>query len=357
MDLRIGWIFAFGLLGGAVAFGLGAPMPFMLGGIIGAAGFVLWYERGGAQLPKLSRWVRLVFMSIIGTMIGAQFSPEILTLLPLFWISGLALLPFILLSHAGGFAIMRWIGGYSKRDAYFAALPGGIVDSAALAEEAGADLRIVTAQHFIRIILVVISVPFLFLAISGEAVGSLGGESIAAASYNLQDIALILTLALAGLLLGRVLRLPVSHMLGPLLLALGLSVVGVVQIDIPDWMSHLAQYMVGTALGAQFSGVSRRMLARGLGMGVIVGVYMLSLGAGIALVLNPYVPAGFPVLFVSFAAGGLAEMSLIALSLNFNPVIVALHHLTRILMTVTVGSFLAKRVFGLIPTDPDRKEI
>jgi uncharacterized membrane protein AbrB (regulator of aidB expression) len=50
-------------------------------------------------------------------------------------------------------------------------------------------------------------------------------------------------------------------------------------------------------------------------------------------------------LFVSFAAGGLAEMSLIALSLNFNPVVVALHHLCRIVLTVLAGAAVAKMLF------------
>jgi uncharacterized membrane protein AbrB (regulator of aidB expression) len=72
---------------------------------------------------------------------------------------------------------------------------------------------------------------------------------------------------------------------------------------------------------------------------------MLALGAGIALALTNLVPALFPPLFISFAAGGLAEMSLIALSLNFNPVIVALHHLFRILLTVWLGALVAKRLF------------
>jgi uncharacterized membrane protein AbrB (regulator of aidB expression) len=57
------------------------------------------------------------------------------------------------------------------------------------------------------------------------------------------------------------------------------------------------------------------------------------------------VPAGFGALFVSFAAGGLAEMSLIALSLNFNPVVVALHHLCRIVLTVLAGAAVAKMLF------------
>ena len=347
-DVRFLPIFAFGLIGGIAAYVVGVPMPFMLGGIVGAASFVLWYERKDKKLPKLSRWVRLVSMSIIGTMIGSRFSPELFNLLPQFWISGLALIPFILLAHGGNYAIMRGLGGYEKLDAYFAALPGGIIDSAALAEEAGADLRVVTTQHFIRIILVVASIPLLFLFIQGDAVGSLGGQTLATSDYDFMDIALLLAIALAGLFVGQLTKLPVSHMLGPLLLALTLSVSGVVEINIPPWLGHAAQYTVGTALGAQFSGVSQRLLVRGLGMGLLAGVYMLSLAAAFALILVQFVPADFGAMFISFAAGGLAEMSLIALSLNFNPVVVALHHLGRILLTVYIGSFLSRRVFKLM---------
>jgi len=347
LDIRYPPIFVFGLLGGFAAYLIGVPMPFMLGGIAGAAGFVLWYERDNKQLPKLSRWVRLVFMSIIGAMIGSRFSPELLTVLPQFWISGLALIPFILLAHAGNYAIMRGLGRYEKLDAYFAALPGGIIDSAALAEEAGADLRVVTAQHFIRIILMVSTIPLLFLVIKGDAVGSLAGLTMATTDYDFVDIVLILTIALIGLLIGTLTNLPVSHMLGPLLLALALSVGGVVEIDIPPWLGHAAQYMIGTALGAQFSGVSRRLLARGFGIGLLAASYMLFLAAAFAIILVQLVPADFGAMFISFAAGGLAEMSLIALSLNFNPVVVALHHLVRILLTVSIGKFLSRRVFKL----------
>lgn len=349
LDSRYLPIFIFGFIGGLGAYFIGAPMPFMLGGILGAATFVLWYERDGKQLPKLSRWVRPVFMSIIGAMIGTRFSPELITVLPQFWISGIALIPFILLAHGGCYAIMRVLGGYEKLDAYFAALPGGIIDAAALAEEAGADLRIVTAQHFIRIILVVASIPLLFLFVKGDAVGSLAGQSLATADYDFSDVALILAIALIGLFIGRLTRLPVSHMLGPLLLALALSVGGVVSVDIPPWLGHAAQFMVGTALGAQFSGISRKLLVRGFGIGLLTGTYMLLLAATLATILVPLVPADFDAMFISFAAGGLAEMSLIALSLNFNPVVVALHHLVRILLTVFFGSFLSRRVFKLVP--------
>jgi membrane AbrB-like protein len=338
-------IFLSGLSGGIGAYAIGMPMPFLLGGIFGTASFVLYYERHGKRLPKLSRYVRLVFMSIIGAMIGSRFTPELIPLLPQFWISGLAVIPFILIAHGGNYAIMRKLGGYQKRDAYFASLPGGIVDSIALAEEAGADLRIVTAQHFIRIILVVSAVPLLFLFVQGDPVGSLAGETMSVENYDIFDIGLLLSIALSGLVVGRMINLPVSHMMGPLLFALLLSVFGLVTIDVPSWLTSLAQYMIGTALGAQFSGMSRRLLVKGLGVGVLVGAYMLALGAAMATLLTQAVPAGFGAMFISFTAGGLAEMSLIALSLNFNPVVVALHHLARIFLTIWVGSFLAKRLF------------
>ena len=338
-------IFLSGLIGGIGAYAIGAPIPFLLGGIFGTASFVLYYERDGKPLPKLSRWVRLVFMSIIGAMIGSRFTPELIPLLPQFWISGLAIIPFILVAHGGNYAIMRKFGGYQKRDAYFASLPGGIVDSIALADEAGADLRIVTAQHFIRIILVVSAVPLLFLFIQGDPVGSLAGETISTENYDIMDIGLLLAIAFTGLMVGQKIKLPVSHMMGPLLFALLLTVFDVVTIDVPSWLANLAQYMIGTALGAQFSGMSRRLLAKGLGIGILVGAYMLALGAIMATLLTQAVPAEFGALFVSFTAGGLAEMSLIALSLNFNPVVVALHHLARIFLTIWIGSISAKRLF------------
>lgn len=337
MDLRVLLYFPFGFIGGLGAYYIGLPMPFLLGGVFGAAAFVLTYERKGAQLPKLSRWVRLVFMSIIGSMIGSRFSPELLSLLPQFWISGLAIIPYILVAHAGSYAILRGLGRYRRLDAYFASLPGGIVDSAALAESAGADLRIVTAQHFIRIILVVVTIPLLFFIMSGETVGSMAGQSMAAVGYDGTDVALILGIGLVGLLVGRAINLPVSHMMGPLIFSLILSITGVISINLPDWLMHLAQFMIGTALGAQFSGMSRRLLVKGLGLGIMIGIYLLLIAVVMASVLMNYVPAGFEPLFISFAAGGLAEMSLIALSLNFNPVVVALHHLARIFLTIWIG--------------------
>ena len=88
---------------------------------------------------------------------------------------------------------------------------------------------------------------------------------------------------------------------------------------------------------------------RGMRMGLLSGGFMLGLAALFASLTTELVPAGFEVMFISFAAGGLAEMSLIALSLNFSPIVVALHHLVRIFFTIWIGNYLSKSVFKLVP--------
>ena len=78
------------------------------------------------------------------------------------------------------------------------------------------------------------------------------------------------------------------------------------------------------------------------------GLSLLSVSAmmavGILLALAVHQAGGLPVdvLVISFAPGGVVEMSLIALSLAANPAFVTLHHLLRILFTVGEMS-LARR--------------
>ncbi len=339
------FLFLSAFLGGAIAYYLGSPMPFLIGGVIGAGIFVVAYEYAGHTLKKINPMVRLVAVASIGAMIGSRVSTDLLFILPQFWISALALLPFILLGHSGCYWLLRKVGKYRRVDAYFAGMPGGLVEALLLGEKAGADIRILTVQHFIRVLGIVVCIPFLFYLTTGVVVGSAGGGGAEAVSYDYSDILLIFVIAAIGLTIARRLKMPASHLLGPLLLSVALSMTGVADISVPPWLLHLAQLIVGATLGAQFSGISSQVLRRGLGLGVLSVTYLLCLGYVFALLLEPYVPADVSAVFISFAAGGLAEMSLVALSLDLSPVVVALHHLFRIFMTIFLGNKIYQRYF------------
>ncbi|MEL6168708.1 MAG: AbrB family transcriptional regulator [Pseudomonadota bacterium] len=333
-----------GLAGGLAALALDAPLPFLLGSLIATAGFAIWRSiRGGGTLD-FPQVLRKTFVAIIGVKIGASFSPEILGILPTLWLSMLGMVAFAALAQLIGYTLYRRVGGYDRTTALFAAAPGGLIEAVALGEAAGGDPRVLTIQHFTRIVLVVVSVPFLFFAWSGTTVGSAAGETLGEGPARVFDLTMIGVLAVAGLVLGGRLRMPAAHLLGPLLLSAIVHGTGLVTLQSPAWLLNTAQIVVGTGLGMMFAGAEPRLLARAVVLGGLTLGLMLGLAIAFAFGLAALTPLAVETLFVSFAPGGVTEMSLIALSLQTNPVIVTAHHVFRIVLTATALGVVARRL-------------
>lgn len=333
-----------GLIGAGLALWAGLPMPFLLGSLVVTAGVAM------AKIPVLgldTRFppqVRQVFTAMIGAMIGQSFTPELLSILDTLWISLLGVAIFVLLAHPAGYLVYRRLGGYDKPTAIFASVPGGLIEAISFCEQAGGNVSIVSVQHFARVILVIVVVPLLFFLWTGDAVGSAAGEAFSGATYSASDVFLTIAIALIGLVVGPKLRLPAGTLVGPLILSALVQVTGVFPVHAPFWMLSVAQLVVGVGLGSTFAGVSRRQLVKSLGLGTIAMSLYLVLGIAFAVSLSGITDIPLGALFASFAPGGLTEMSLIALSLNIGPIIVAAHHVFRISVTVLIMTTLSKRL-------------
>jgi uncharacterized protein len=105
----------------------------------------------------------------------------------------------------------------------------------------------------------------------------------------------------------------------------------------PPWLIAVTQVVLGTGLGARFVGVERAMLLRAGRLAIINGVAALGLAYGFAEALHLLVGEPVAAVFLAFAPGGLAEMSLIALSLQMSAIYVTAHHVARIVLAVTVA--------------------
>jgi hypothetical protein len=112
----------------------------------------------------------------------------------------------------------------------------------------------------------------------------------------------------------------------------------------PQWAVTLTQLVVGSSLGARFAGLPRGTLLRALKLALLNAAASLALAIAFAAVLAGWVnePAG--AVFLAFAPGGLAEMSLIALSLQMSVVYVSAHHVARIVLSVTMAQLLSRRI-------------
>lgn len=168
----------------------------------------------------------------------------------------LAIVPFVLIAHGLGYWLFVHVGKYDRVTAFYCGMPGGLIEAISLGEQNGANVTILTAQHFARIVMVVVLVPLLFYVFSGQVVGSSSGQAPS--------------------------RLPTT----------GFDIVGIAALA---------------------------------GVGMVFGS------------LPHVMPLSMSALFISFAPGGVAEMGLVALSLNLSPVIVSVHHLLRIMATVFIA--------------------
>lgn len=318
-------------------------MPYLIGALAAVATCTIALTARGVELA-FPKPLRFLFVSLIGTMMGATFAPEQVSLLSQLWVSLLAMVLFVVLAHTLSFFIYTRLGSYDRVTATFAAMPGGLIEAVAIGTEAGADARVLSVQHFARIVIVVTVVPFLFWLWQGEAVGSAAGQVLSTAPPTVRDVALIAIVACAGLWLGPRLRLPAAHLTGPLLLSALLHGAGLLNVASPNWLLNGAQWGVGTGLGTMFGGATLALLARAFGFGLIVVAAVLVLSMIFALGLSQILPLPLDVLFISFAPGGVTEMGLIALSLGVSPLLVAIHHLFRILLMAMAAGYIARRM-------------
>ncbi len=327
-----------GAVGGALAWWARLPLGFLLGSlvVVGVTAAAGWRPFGRAML--LPARLRFSFVPVIGVAIGGAFTPAVAQEALGWGPSLLALCVFVPTAHGIGYFIYRR-GGLARVDAFFGAVPGGLIESVQLGEEAGADVRLLTVLQFLRLILTIISVPMMFWALTGTPVGSASGAQMvgADAPLGLWEVAVLIAAGLVGVAMGRLLRLPGWIITGPILVSSLVHGLGWVEGVPPGWLVAVTQVVLGTGLGARFAGVDRGMLLRAGRLAVGNGVAALTLAFGFAQGLHLWVGEPVAAVFLAFAPGGLAEMSLIALSLQMSVIYVTAHHVARIVLAVTVA--------------------
>ena len=337
---------ALGALGGAAAWRAGLPMPFLLGSLTAVAPVVIWQSNTGRATLRFPPLLRMGFIAVIGALIGTRFSPDLVAKVPTIWVSLVAVALFVIVAHAIGYAVYRHLGGYDRVTALYGSMPGGLIEGVALGEKAGGNVMLLTVHHFARIVTVVFAVPLFFFVLSGDVVGSAAGETLASGGSDAFDIAGIVVLSAVGYWIGRGLRIPAGHLMGPLIVAGIVHGAGLADFGAPGWLVSLAQLIVGTALATQFAGATIPVLGRAFSLTITAVLAMFVVTAGAAAAVSRLTLMDFEAAFVSFAPGGVAEMGLIALSLDASPVLVAVHHLVRIVLTVIFVRVAHRWVLG-----------
>jgi membrane AbrB-like protein len=315
------------------------PLPWMLGplGAMAACNFAgagLRAPRGGREFGQI----------VIGTALGLYFTPavarEVASYWPLLLLAGVFA---VALGAFGGWILSR-VAGIDRTTAFFASVAGGAAEMTLLGERYGARPDRVALAQSLRILAVVIVVPFA-LTYSGVQGDQLFQQ--VALPFSWEKLALLLGIAtLAGFALNAT-GMPNAFMFGPLAVVIALTANELHFSSLPALLSNAAQMVLGCALGSRFQRRSLQSTPRFLG-GVLLSVALtMAVAAGFALFLAW--ASGLPVgtLVLATAPGGIAEMCITAKVLQLGVPLVTAAHVTRVvvLMTTTGPTYRSVRAW------------
>lgn len=144
-----------GSLGGLIGYKSPLPAGALLGSMIAVGIFNLMTGLG--YMPSKSS---LIVQVILGSIIGLSFSKENLQLLSKYLLPSLVIvLTLLLLSIILGMLLYRFTG-MDLATSLFATSPGGLSAMSLLAEAFGAQAHIVVLFHTLRLVLVLLIMPF-----------------------------------------------------------------------------------------------------------------------------------------------------------------------------------------------------
>lgn len=328
-----------GGLGGWLFVQARLPLPWMLGSMVVCTAAAL------LRLPVAAPSViRPPMTMVIGVMLGAGFKPDIVAQLPN-WLPTLAgLVLFMIACAIACVGYFRRFGGFDPVTAFFAGMPGGLIEMVTVGEEKGGDARIIALIHSARILLVVMTLPFIVQWIGGVPLGGARASGPSIATTPLFAELTLLACGLAGIVLAHWLRMPAKFLLGPMVVSAAVHMLGWSDSVPPFEIVNAAQLILGVTIGCRFVGTTPRLILRILALSLGSTVILLALTLGFAYLVARVSVHGHVPLILAYSPGGLAEMSLIALALHMEVAFVAAHHIIRVfLVMISAGP-----LFGLL---------
>lgn len=330
--------FIVALAGVAAFLALALPLPWLLGPIAAclAAALCGLKMRG---LPTVNNTMR----TILGVAVGATFTPAILLSMAGMWPT-LILIPLMIVCIGlVGVPYFQRVWGYDFPTSYYSAMPGGLQDMLVFGEEAGGDPRSLSLIHATRILVIVVSLPFIMQAVWDADLTAPPGVPIA--TVEADQLVIMLICAIAGWRIAAAIGMFGASILGPLIAAGLAAVSGFLTQRPPAEAIWLAQFFIGMTVGVKYTGITmaevRRDLAAGLGYcGLLLVLTFIFVEFVYGLGMAPGLEA-----LLAFAPGGQAEMAVLALIVGADMAFVIAHHVLRIVIVI-LGAPIFARFFS-----------
>jgi membrane AbrB-like protein len=260
---------------------LGVPSAALFGGLVAGLGRALL---GRSQLALPAR-AGTAAQAVIGVSIGALVQTDTLRTIGEHWLSVLLVTVATLGVSLVAGQLMRLQRGISPVTGAFSMIAGGASGITAMARDLGADEQVVAVLQYLRVLLIVVAMPIVATTVYGASAGSAPAPAADDPGWP-AGLLFTAVCVVVGVALGRVSRLPVGSLLGPLAVAAVLDLSGFARgATLPPLLEAAGFLAIGLQVGLGFTRDSLRLVGRALPLALLLIVGAVVACAGLGAVL------------------------------------------------------------------------
>jgi membrane AbrB-like protein len=277
----------------------------------------------------------------IGVVIGAAVSLSAVQrighdLLPI----GLVMVATLLISVLAG-RLLALRSDVSPVTGVFALIAGGASGVVAVAHDLGADDRVVTVVQYLRVLIVLLSMPLVTALVFHPAHGQ--GRLTTSDAGLPRDLVFVAVSLAVGMVLARLVRFPTAALLGPLAVAVALALSGWLgDVQVPAPVQWVAFALIGAQVGLRFTRASLSSIARMLPTVLALTIGMVAATAAVGAVLAWATPVDGLTAYLATTPGGLFAVLSTASDAGSDVTYVLAVQLCRLLVILALTPLLAR---------------
>lgn len=316
------------------------PAALLLGAML--AGILLETAGGTVRVPSL---LYRFSQAVIGCLIARVVSPQILKTFAVRW----PLFVGIMLAVIAGSSALGWLLNrlrlFPDTTAIWGLLPGAASVMMVMADDFGADGRLVAFMQYLRVV---------FVAVAAAIVARTFHASAHFASPvwfpDVHWLAFLETLLfiISSLVLAKVSKIRAGGILVPMILGAGLNVTGGLTLELPQWFLALAFALLGWTIGLRFTREILRHAARTLPQTVLSVILLMALCWAMAWVLVRLNGTDPLTAYLATSPGGMDAATVIAASCKVDMAFVVSMQAARLFLVLMIGPILSRWVAARI---------
>lgn len=223
----------------------------------------------------------------------------------------------------------------------FAMIAGGASGVVAVARDLGADERVVTVVQYLRVFVVLVSLP-LVTAVVFDPPHGVDSLDLAHASLP-ADLAYVAAAVGLGLLLARLAPVSTATLLGPVVVGIALGATGWLGTPaVPVPLQWLAYALIGVQVGLRFTRASLASIARMLPVVIAIISVMIAVTAGLGALLARFTSVDALTAYLATTPGGLFAVLATAADSGSDVTYVMAVQLFRLLLILAFMPLLAR---------------